>query len=187
MANSKMKNAMILDENRFKIAKDMSVVPGGPMNNNPMNVTSIAPDNGSLSGYSQYPYGDMGVTGLAGVGTAGVYPQKPSKLPGNAVMGTRLNNKAPYGFQPQPSAQMADAMEGSRLAMQSQGRGLFSNMSMGPVGSSTDMPGQFPANMQNTNGLNMQMFMNTASIDPMTPGADKTVIKKKSNKNKGKA
>lgn len=67
---------MILDENRFKIAKDMSVVvPGGPMNNNPMNVTSIAPDNGSLSGYSQYPYGDMGVTGLAGVGTAGVYPQ----------------------------------------------------------------------------------------------------------------
>lgn len=187
MAKSKLENAMILDKNRFKIAKQMPVVQGGPMNNNPMNVTSVATDNGSFSGYSQYPYGDMGVAGLAGVGTNAVYPKERSKLPGNAVMGRQLNSQAPYGFQPQPSAQMADAMEGSRLAMQSQGRGLFSNMSMGPVGSSTYMPGQFPANMENTNGPNMQMFMNTASLDPMTPGANKTVIQKKSNKNKGKA
>ena len=30
----KKDNAMQMDPNRFKIAKNMSVVPGGPMNNN---------------------------------------------------------------------------------------------------------------------------------------------------------
>ena len=178
---------MILDENRFKLAKQMPVVQGGPMNNNPMNVTSIQTDSGSLSGFSQYPYGDMGVAGLAGVGTNAVFPVERSKLPGNTPMGRRLNNKAPYGLQQQPSTQMADALEGSRLANDASNRGLFTNMAMGPVGSQAIVPGQFPGNMPNTSGPFMQQFMPTASVDPMTPGANKTVIKKKSSKNKGKA
>jgi len=187
MAKSKLQNAMILDENRFKLAKQMPVVQGGPMNNNPMNVTSIQTDSGSLSGFSQYPYGDMGVAGLAGVGTNAVFPVERSKLPGNTPMGRRLNNKAPYGLQQQPSTQMADALEGSRLANDASNRGLFTNMAMGPVGSQAIVPGQFPGNMPNTSGPFMQQFMPTASVDPMTPGANKTVIKKKSSKNKGKA
>ena len=41
MDNKKQDKAMMVDPNRFKIAKNMSVMPGGPMNNNPMNVTSL--------------------------------------------------------------------------------------------------------------------------------------------------
>ena len=37
--SNKQDNANILDPNRFKIAKNMAVIPGGPENNNPMNVT----------------------------------------------------------------------------------------------------------------------------------------------------
>ena len=38
---NKKDNAAAMDPNRFKMAKNMSTVPGGPMNNNPMNVTSL--------------------------------------------------------------------------------------------------------------------------------------------------
>ena len=39
MAKSKaQENAMLLDPNRERIAKDMAVLPGGPENNNPRNV-----------------------------------------------------------------------------------------------------------------------------------------------------
>ena len=43
---SKKDNAMMLDPNRFKIAQQNAVMPGGPMNNNPMNVTSVGPQPG---------------------------------------------------------------------------------------------------------------------------------------------
>ena len=43
MAKSKaQQNAMVLDPQRQMLAKNMSVLPGGPENNNPMNVTDIA-------------------------------------------------------------------------------------------------------------------------------------------------
>ena len=35
MASKKQQNAMQMDPQRFQMAKNMSVVPGGPMNNNP--------------------------------------------------------------------------------------------------------------------------------------------------------
>ena len=38
---SKKENAMKMDPQRFQMAKNMSVVPGGPMNNSPKNVESI--------------------------------------------------------------------------------------------------------------------------------------------------
>ena len=44
---SKESNANMLDPNRFKIAKNMTVMPGGPENNNPMNVTDNASPPGS--------------------------------------------------------------------------------------------------------------------------------------------
>ena len=34
-------NARMLDPNRFKISQSNAVVPGGPQNNNPMNVTGV--------------------------------------------------------------------------------------------------------------------------------------------------
>ena len=60
MANDKKQNAMMLDPNRFKIAQQNSVMPGGPPNqqNNPMNVTSVGGQPASANGVSQHPYGD---------------------------------------------------------------------------------------------------------------------------------
>ena len=52
----KKENAQILDPMRFKIAQQNAVVPGGPQNNNPMNVT----DNASPVIQSQSIYGDHG-------------------------------------------------------------------------------------------------------------------------------
>ena len=44
--NSKEQRVQMLDPNRMKIAKNNAYVPGGPMNNNPMNVTSNNPTPG---------------------------------------------------------------------------------------------------------------------------------------------
>ena len=62
MAKDKKENAMMLDPNRFKIAQQNSVMPGGPPNqqNNPMNVTSFGSQSASPNGISQHPYGDTG-------------------------------------------------------------------------------------------------------------------------------
>ena len=42
------------------MAKNMAVMPGGPMNNNPMNVTGWVNQPGALSGVNEFPYGDSG-------------------------------------------------------------------------------------------------------------------------------
>ena len=68
MANSKEDNARMLDPQRFKVAKDMAVMPGGPMNNNPMNVSSVDTNAGSFSGVNQFPYGDSGLEGSRSAG-----------------------------------------------------------------------------------------------------------------------
>ena len=102
MANSKEDNARMLDPQQFKVAKDMAVMPGGPMNNNPMNVASIDTNAGSFSGVNQFPYGDSGLEGSRQMGTNAVFPMQPSGNPQNAVMGAGLNGMAPYGYQPQP-------------------------------------------------------------------------------------
>ena len=52
--NNKENNAQMLDPMRFKVAKNMSLLPGGPQNNNPMNVT----DNASPAITSPSIYGD---------------------------------------------------------------------------------------------------------------------------------
>ena len=66
MAKSKsQQNAMALDPQRQMIAKNMAVMPGGPENNNPMNVTDNAspPINGtSIYGDYAQSYPQMGTS-----------------------------------------------------------------------------------------------------------------------------
>ena len=57
MANKK-ENAMKMDPQRFQMAKNMSVVPGGPMNNNPENVLTVGNQSPSMSGMTRNPYND---------------------------------------------------------------------------------------------------------------------------------
>ena len=59
---NKEDNARMLDPHRFKVAKDMAVMPGGPMNNNPMNVVNVDALLEAL--WNQpFPYGDSGLRG----------------------------------------------------------------------------------------------------------------------------
>ena len=160
MANEKMNNAMMLDPERFKIAKNMSVMPGGPMNNNPMNVTSLNQMPASMDGISRFPYGDSGIQQ-----GSGVFPVPNSGTPGNASM----------NMQNQPPAEAEDAMEGARVSQDAANRGLQSNGHM-VLGSP---PMEFPGNMPGTSGM---MLPPANSMNAMTPGSTPTKIKKKGKK-----
>jgi len=129
----KMDNAKMLDPNRFKIAKEMSVLPGGPMMNNPMNVTSLGPQVGAMDGINRYPYDDSGVVNDPRLGA--VFPQQNSQIENNKPFGTGYNANQ-YGAQMQPSSSAADPLESARLAEGAAGRGLVA----GPMG----MIGQAP-------------------------------------------
>ena len=136
----KMDNAKMLDPNRFKIAKEMTVLPGGPMMNNPMNVTNINPQVGAMDGINQYPYGDSGIANDPRLGA--VFPQQNSGIENNKPFGTGYNANQ-YGAQMQPTSSAADPLESMRLMEEANGRGLVS----GPMG----MVGQSP--MQDTSTL----------------------------------
>lgn len=173
MANSKEDNARMLDPQRFKVAKDMAVMPGGPMNNNPMNVSSVDTNSGSFSGVNQFPYGDSGMENSRQMGTNAVFPMQPSGNPQNAVMGNGLNGMAPYGYQPQPGSADADPMESMRLGTEAKNLELFASP-MGPIGmqaqpapggsvpSSEQTPGTIPlqgtpnAEVPSSGGMNMR-------------------------------
>ena len=160
MANEKMNNAMMLDPERFKIAKNMSVMPGGPMNNNPMNVTSLNQMPASMDGISRFPYGDSGIQQ-----GPGVFPVPNSGMPGSASM----------NMQKQPPAEAADPMEGARVSQDATNRGLMANGHM-VLGSA---PMEFPGNMPGTSGM---MLPPANSMNAMTPGSTPTKIKKKGKK-----
>ena len=118
MAKSKaQQNALMLDPQRQMIAKNMSVIPGGPENNNPMNVTDIAtPPVKGASIYGDYAqqYPQMG-TGMVNPMAVG-----PSGLQQNFPAGRGQNSMAPYGLQQQPdtsaNAPVTDMMESNRIA-----------------------------------------------------------------------
>ena len=160
MDNKKQDKAMMLDPNRFKIAKNMSVMPGGPMNNNPMNVTSLNQMPASMDGISRFPYGDSGMQ----LGP-GVFHVPNSGMPGNSSM----------NMQNQPPADAADPMEGARVSQDASNRGLMANGHM-VVGSA---PMEFPGDMPGTSGM---MLPPANSMNGMTPGATPTKIKKKGKK-----
>jgi len=138
-------NARMLDPQRFQIAKEMSYMPGGPMMNNPMNVTNMSPQLGSMDGVNQYPYGDSGVEMDSRMGAVG--PSQNSGMPQNLVMGTGFNRNTPYNAQQQPQSAAQEPMEGMRLGQDAMTRGLNANQFMGMMGQSTPLPGN-PTMMQ---------------------------------------
>lgn len=144
-------NAMMLDPNRAKIAKQNAVLPGGPENNNPMNVTSIS--DGTVSAESiygdykqQYPQMGAGVINPQGVGPSGLQQNFPKAQFGY--------NQQPYGMQQQPDASGKspawDLMEGGRLANYGKSQGL-PTAPMGLIGG-PPIPGALPGAMPGTSG-----------------------------------
>ena len=143
MAKSKaQQNSMALDPQRQMIAKNMSVMPGGPENNNPMNVT----DNASPAIQSQSIYGDYAQS-YPQMGTGMVNPMMagPSGLQQNFPLGQGMN-QVPFGMQQQPDtsgvSMAPDGMESGRLAQAVQQRGVPA----GPMGYQ-GLPA-IPGNMQ---------------------------------------
>ena len=175
MANKdKMSNAVNLDPDRFKIAQSMSYMPGAPgaMNNNPMNVTSISPQPGSMEGVNRFPYGDSGLANDARMG-GGVFPAMASGMPQNMTRGTGYNGMVPYGMQQQPQPAAADAMESMRLGETSMQKQLMAG-AMGPIGSGemAVVPGGAgPLPQQTSHVLGLQGLPSTDGMAGMQPDA----------------
>ena len=189
--HSKEDNAKMLDPTRFKVAKNMSVMPGGPQNNNPMNVT----DNASPAITAPSIYGDYNQNYMQ-MGSGAVNPMmvQNSGLPQNFPTGQRLNSQAPFGMQQQPdtsgNSMVPDGMESGRLAGDASKYGL----NPGPMGMTgmpaQPAPGAFPGAFPGSSGPPMMQGMQSAeqaaggmnpqnSMNPMTPGSTPTKIKKK--------
>jgi len=177
MAKSKaQQNSMALDPQRQMIAKNMSVLPGGPQNNNPMNVT----DNASPAIQSKSIYGDYDQN-YPQMGTGMVNPMGvgPSGLQQNFPMGRGKNAQAPYNMQPQPDTRptvpTTDVMESTRLTM-----GVQEGLPKGAMGyqGMPAIPGGIPGQMP---GMGGQML---PTLDSMVPGStpQKTGQKKKGGK-----
>lgn len=151
-------NARMLDPDRFKMAKSMSHMPGGPMNNNPMNVTGLGNQSGSFSGVNQFPYGDSGLENDSRMGGNGVYPMQNSGQPQQFATGQRLNSMAPYGLQNQPDSRAEETFEGARLGMDAQQRGLNTSQFMGMIGLTAQPApgGVVPTPQQTPNTLGLQ-------------------------------
>jgi len=165
----KEQNARMLDPERFKIAKNMSVVPGGPMNNNGMNVTSVGDQRGSFTGVNQFPYGDSGLENDGRMGANMLNPLnvQNSGLQQNFPLGRGANQMAPYGMQPQPDtsgvSMAPDGMESGRLATEAQNRGLPGIGAMGMQGMpATPAPGAFPGAFPGSSGPEMMPGMPSA-------------------------
>ena len=162
----------------MSIAQSMSYMPGAPgtMMNNPMNVTSISPQPGSMSGVNNFPYDDSGLTNDARLG-GGVFPASPSQMPQNMTRGTGYNAMVPYGQQQQPTPSAADQMEGMRLGMNSMQKGLMAS-NMGPMGSGelAVVPGGAPPTGQQTGHvLGLQGLPSTDGMAGMQPDAQQMV------------
>ena len=156
--NKKEENARNLDPDRFRLAKSMSHMPGGPMNNNPMNVTGLGSQSGSFSGMNEFPYGDSGLENDGRMGANGVYPMENSGQPQQYAMGQRLNSNAPYGLQNQPDSRAEETFEGARMGMDVQKRGLNTSEYMGIIGLSAQPApgGVVPTPQQTGNTLGLQ-------------------------------
>ena len=138
MARSKRENANMLDPNRFKIAQQNAVMPGGPQNNNPMNVTDfditpIEADSIYRDHRQNYPQ----------MGTAVINPMNfgPSGLLQNTPAGQGMNGQSPYNLQQQPSPNAEEPMEGMRLGENATKQGLMAHPFLGMTGSPALIPG----------------------------------------------
>ena len=91
MAKSKEENARMLDPQRFQVAKKYVSHAWRTDEQQPHECCAVDSSAGSMTGINQYPYGDSGLENAPQLGTNSVFPQQPSGLPQQAVMGTRLN------------------------------------------------------------------------------------------------
>ena len=161
--NKKEQNSRALDPMRHQIAKNMSVLPGGPQNNNPMNVT----DNASPPIQAKSIYGDFDQN-YAQMGTSMLNPMGvgPSGLQQNMPMMRGKNGAAPYGMQPQPDitwkSPTPDVMESTRLTM-----GVQDGLPRGAMGyqGMPAVPGGVPGEMDGTSGAMLP------TLDSMVPGS----------------
>jgi hypothetical protein len=180
-------NHKMMDPRMGTIAQQNAVIPGGPQNNNPMNVTNNS-DGQSVQAnsiYNDFPqnYGQMG-TGM--LNPEGV---KPSQLLTQAgqpfVVGQGKNSQVAYGMQQQPdtsgSGPNTDMMESTRLAQYADMKGLPGG-AMGLQGMPA-VPGGLPGNMQGTSGV--PLMPGVQSAESMVPGS--TMQKKGQKKKGGKA
>lgn len=173
MANSKMDKIAVLDPNRFKIAQNNAYLPGGPMNNNPMNA-QVGMQPSSMNGVNQFPYGDSGIVNATQLG--GVYPSPASGKPQFMVSGTGYQN-LPYGSIPTPDPQMSSMMQAQYGFIDAQRRGLFAS-ALGPTG----MPGVAPDGMGPQDTLTNSMTL----IPQGMPSAELAVNQKGTNMKTGK-
>ena len=185
MSKSKKDKAMMLDPNRFKIAQQNSVLPGGPPNQqgNPMNITSIGQQSASPDGISRHPYGDTG-NKYPQMGADVLNPIQVgrSNLPEGAVVGTGYNRQ-PYGYQPQPSPNSEEPLEGMRLGEEAMRRGLNSSQFMGVTGSEVIIPGALDPQIPGSGVpiTNMPTMQQVVGGD-MVPGSQPQKIQKKGKK-----
>jgi len=170
-------NSMALDPKRAMIAKEMSVMPGGPENNNPDPVIQASAGvNPGTSIYNDYDQ-------------TGVYPAmngsllnpdmvKNSMVPGYLAPGQRLN--AGYGQFQQPdingNSPMTDAMEGARLNMM--GQPDLPRSAMGLAGSAA-IPGGLPPDMPGTTGQPLMPGSSGIGNPEMVPGSTPQKVGKK--------
>ena len=190
--NSKEQNARMLDPERFKVAKNMSLIPGGPMNNNGQNVTGLGNQSSSMSGVNEFPYGDSGLENDPRMGANVLNPMNvgASGLQQNFPMGLK-NNSMPFGMQQQPPtsgvARAWDEMEANRQNDSLKVRGLQTGSFLGLSGMPAQpAPGAFPSNFPGSSGPPLMQGTQAAgemapqnSMNPMTPGSTPTKIKKK--------
>lgn len=171
--NYARENAMLLDPMRQKIAKNMTVLPGGPENNTPYTVEQSSGQPIQATSI----YGDYNQN-YAQMGTAAINPVQVghSKLPGTFPTTKVGYNQQPYGMQPQPDASGIspawDGMEGSRLASYGQKEGL-PVAQMGIIGG-PPISGYMPGDMPGTSGP--PLMPGYAAI---TPGQSPQKINKK--------
>lgn len=185
MAKGRKEKAIMLDPNRFKIAQQNAVMPGGPPNqqNNPNNVTSFGPQQASMSGVSEHPYGDTG-NQYPQMGADVINPLQVgrSNLPEGAVVGTGYN-RTPFGMQNQPSPNAEEPMEGMRLGMEAMNRGLTSSQFMGPTGSAALMPGALDPTIPGSGTpLGQMPSIQQVVGGEMVPGSQPQKIQKKGKK-----
>lgn len=178
------------------MSMQMSPVPGAPpgpgnMNGNPMNVNNFGTQQASMDpkgfqrsiyddGAYQYPQMGANILNPAGVPRSPIQQNTPMTTVGN-------NSGIGFGMQQQPDVRAQEQMEGMRYGQQAMQRGVMANPYMGPIGIEAQqsavgagMPGAMAANMPGTTGPPMLAPM--TSMNPMTPGSDKQVIKKKGKK-----
>jgi len=178
-------NHKMMDPRMGNIAKQNAVMPGGPQNNNPMNVTNNS-DGQSVQAnsiYNDFPqnYAQMG-TGM--LNPEGVGPSQLLSQAGQPfVVGQGKNGQVPYGMQQQPdtsgSGPNTDMMESMRLAPYADMKGLPGG-AMGLQGMPA-VPGGLPGNMPGTSGV--PLMQGTPSAE-MVPGStpQKVGQKKKGGK-----